>query len=72
MTLLISSCLAFILLHLGVSGSPVREMLRTRLGANGYLGLYSLLALASLAAMIYSYTLVPHTEFIWLPSEATI
>ncbi len=67
MTWLIASCLAFVLLHLGLAGTPLRGVARSALGEGAYLGLFSLLALSSLGAMIYFYSSVPHADFIWLP-----
>lgn len=70
MELLIAACLLFVALHLGVSGTPLRGWLQSRLGAGGYLGLYSLGAFISLGLMIYAYGTTPHADFIWLPSAA--
>ena len=66
MTLLIATCAAFVFVHLGISGTPLRDLLRNSMGAGPYLGVYSLLAFASLGGMIYAYSQVPHTDFIWL------
>lgn len=69
MTLLTVACAAFLLLHLGVSSTPLRGMLRNAVGENGYLGIYSLLAFASLGAMIYFYANIDHADFVW-PASA--
>ena len=45
-------------------------MLRSRLGAAPYVGIYSLISLATFALMIYGYAQVAHADFIWYPSEA--
>jgi len=68
MTLLTVACAAFFLLHLGVSSTPLRGMVKEAVGENGYLGIYSLLAFASLGAMIYFYAGIDHSDFIWLPN----
>ena len=68
MAILLVSSFAFIVLHIGVSGTPLREVLRNLLGSNGFLGLYSLAALASLGAMIYGYATIEHSDFVWMPS----
>ena len=68
MELLIVACLAFLATHLGISGTPLRAMLRNSLGESAYLGVYSLLSFGSLGVMIYGYAQVPHTDFNWYPS----
>ncbi len=68
MTGLIIACLAFLIFHLGISSSPLRGSLIGMLGENGYLGLYSLLAAASLAAMIYTWSGIEHSAWLWQPS----
>lgn len=68
MELLIIGCLAFLATHLGISGTPLRGMLRNLLGANGFMGVYSLISIGTLILMIYAYGKVPHADFIWYPS----
>ncbi|HAT27776.1 MAG TPA: hypothetical protein DCS89_12225, partial [Gammaproteobacteria bacterium] len=68
MELLIVACLAFLATHLGISGTPLRAVLRNSLGESAYLGVYSLLSFGSLGVMIYGYAQVPHTDFNWYPS----
>ena len=70
MAWLIAGCLAFLVTHLGVSGTPLRAALQDALGAQPYLGIYSVLAFVSLGLMIYGYSQVPHVDFIWFPSQA--
>ena len=70
MELLSAACVAFLVTHLGISGTPLRAMLRSRLGAAPYIGIYSLISLATFALMIYGYAQVAHADFIWYPSEA--
>ena len=67
MTTLIGACLAFLLTHLGVSSSPLRKLLVSVLGENGYLVTYSIVAFITLGMMIYAYSGVVHTDFLWLP-----
>ena len=69
MTLLVAACLVFILLHLGIAGSPVRGMLIGAMGEGPYLGLFSLATAVTLGAMIYAYGSVPHADWVWMPSE---
>ena len=68
MELLIVGCAAFLVTHLGISGTPLRGVLQQKLGAQPYLGLYSLLAFGSLGLMIYGYGQVPHIDYLWYPS----
>jgi uncharacterized membrane protein len=68
MELLIVGCLAFLVIHLGISGTPLRAVLQNSLGESPYLGVYSLLSFGSLGLMIYGYSQVPHTDFLWYPS----
>lgn len=52
---LILSCAVFLLLHLCVSGTPLRDRLVARLGEGPYLGLFSLASAAVLAWMLLAY-----------------
>lgn len=56
----------FVLIHLGISGSRLRDALVARLGENAYRGLFSLLSVAGLAWLIYAYARAPF-EFLWVP-----
>ena len=68
MELLIVACLAFLVTHLGISGTPLRATLRNALSDSAYLGVYSLLSFITLGAMVYGYAQVPHMDFNWYPS----
>ena len=68
--LLFAGCAGFLLVHLGISGTPLRAVLQGKLGEQAYLGVYSLLSFATLGLMIYGYSNVPHVDFIWYPSNA--
>ena len=46
---------AFFGLYLGISGTPLRAVLRNSLGEALYFGVYLLLSFGSLSAMIYGY-----------------
>lgn len=52
---LVLSCLAFLGLHLWVSGTPLRDRLVARLGEGAYLGLFSLASAGVLAWMLLAY-----------------
>ena len=62
--------LAFFVTHLGVSSTGLRGVLQARLGAQGYLGLYSAFAFVTLALLIFTYTHTPHAPLTWLPLYA--
>lgn len=70
MDLLLLASVLFFGTHLGVSSTPLRGSLVSRVGERGYLGIYSLLAAVTLGFMIYAYTHVSHANFIWLPNIA--
>lgn len=48
MVTLIAAAVAFVLLHLLVSGTPLRDALVARIGQNAYMGLFSLASVAGL------------------------
>ena len=62
MTPLVAAALLFVALHIGVPGSPARGAVVARLGEAGYLGLYSVLALAALLWMISAFGHAPRQE----------
>lgn len=68
MDLLIIGCIAFLVTHLGISGTPLRGVLQNAIGPSPYLGLYSLLSFGSFGLMIYGYSQADHTNFIWYPT----
>ncbi len=70
MSTLALASLAFLVTHLGISSTPLRGVLVRTLGENGYLGLYTLVAFATLGAMIYAWVNLPQTEFVRVPGLA--
>lgn len=68
MELLIAGCAGFLVVHLGISGTPLRGILQGAMGGNAYLVVYSLLSFATLGLMIYGYSMVHHADFIWYPT----
>jgi uncharacterized membrane protein len=56
---LIAACAYFLLIHFGVSGTRVRDVLTARLGDGPYRGLFSLASLIGIAWMIYAYRRSP-------------
>jgi uncharacterized membrane protein len=69
--LLIVAAVLFIMTHLGISRTSFRKLLVEVLGENGYLAFYSLVAFASLGALIYQYGEVSHQHYLWQPSVVT-
>ncbi len=55
----------FFLTHLGVSSTGLRPLLIQRYGQNAYLGIYTGLAFATLAALIWTYTSTAHFPLHW-------
>ena len=53
--------------HLGLSSTRLRKMLVDAIGEKAYLGVYSLLAAATLGYFIWVYLEVPRYEYLWLP-----
>ena len=70
MELLVAGCLAFVLTHLGISGTPLRGVLYGALGKGAYLGLYSVVAIGTFVLMVYGYALAGRGEYLWAPSLA--
>lgn len=68
MTPLLIAALAWVLLHVVVAG-PLRTMLVQRLGLNAYRGLFSILSVVSLVALIWTYGQAPYVEF-WPTTSA--
>ncbi|MCB1686440.1 MAG: NnrU family protein [Pseudomonadales bacterium] len=56
--------------HLGVSSSGLRGRLVAALGEKGYLGLYSLVSLATLGYLIWLYGEQPRYDYVWSPRPA--
>ncbi len=58
---------AFVVSHLGLASDPLRGRLVARLGEKGFQGLYGLVALVTLGAMIAAYSQASHHVYLWLP-----
>lgn len=56
---LIAACVYFLLIHFGVSGTRVRDLLIARLGAGLYRGAFAVASLAGLVWMIFAYRRAP-------------
>jgi uncharacterized membrane protein len=67
MMLMVLAGLLFLGTHLGISSTSLRGVLVARLGERGYLGVYSLIAFATLGLMIWLYAQLPRHTYYWLP-----
>jgi uncharacterized membrane protein len=67
MTPMVIAGALFLVTHLGISSTRLRGVLVARVGEKGYLGLYSLIAFATLGFMIWHYGNLPRHEYFWLP-----
>jgi uncharacterized membrane protein len=67
MTLLILGLVVFFTVHTFSMFRPARQSMVDRLGANGYRGVYSLLALGGFALIVMGYGDAPRLE-IWTPA----
>lgn len=69
MTALAIACLVFVGSHFLLS-HPLRAWLVARLGAQGFLGVYSLVALGSFGWVIHAFGRVPATNPAYIPGDA--
>lgn len=60
---------AFVLIHLLVSGTRVRDRLIARLGEGPYIGLFALVSVAGLAWMVWSYGQARQENIVWWGPE---
>jgi len=68
MASLVAACVAFVGSHFLLS-HPLRAALVARLGARPFLGLYSLVALATFAWIVIAYRAVPLQAPLWVPPD---
>ena len=66
MSEILPAALAFLLTHFGLSVEPVRSLVIRAIGQNAFLAVYSVLALATFGYLVYLYTDVPRTTYLWL------
>lgn len=57
----------FVITHIGLSSTPLRGVIVQKIGENGFTGLYSVVALATLVWMVMTYNRAPHYEYLWIP-----
>ena len=58
----------WVVTHLCISSTPLRQKIVAVIGEGGYLALYSILAVASLGYLIWVYGDVPRFDYLWLPN----
>jgi uncharacterized membrane protein len=61
------SGIAFFATHVGISSTGLRGMLLARYGQQAYLGIYSVLAFATLTALVFTYNNTVHAPLLWPP-----
>lgn len=64
MSSLIAACAFFLLIHFGVSGTPLRGLLVARMGERRYVGLFSLASVIGLVWLVMAYRRAP-TLILW-------
>jgi len=62
---LLLAALAFVGTHLALSASPLRSALVRRLGERGFLGLYVVVAFATIAWLAHAYVMAPPEPLLW-------
>ena len=62
------ACFLWLGTHLGISSTPLRAKMVGVLGPQGFLGVYSLIATASLVYLVWAYVQAPRFEYFWLPN----
>ena len=65
MWLMLCVAVLFVGAHLGISSTGLRKTLVSALGERGYLGVFSLLAFATLGLLIWAYGEVPRHQYLW-------
>jgi len=66
---LVLASVGFILIHIGISGTKLRDALVARIGDRSYLGLFSLLSIGLIVWMSRAYAAAPELE-VWGTSDA--
>jgi len=68
MTLLIAAALLWIGIHLGLSGTRLRDAVVARIGDTAFSGLFSLLSIASITLLVRAWSLSP-TTLLWFAPD---
>lgn len=64
---LLIAALVLLVTHLGISGTGLRGQLVSRIGEQAYLGVYSVITLASMGYFIWLYGELPRLDYLWFP-----
>lgn len=64
---LLIAALVLLVTHLGISGTALRGQLVSRIGEQAYLGVYSVITLASMGYFIWLYSELPRLDYLWFP-----
>lgn len=64
---LLIAALVLLVTHLGISGTALRGQLVSRIGEQAYLGVYSVITLASMGYFIWLYGELPRLDYLWFP-----
>lgn len=62
------AAVVWVVTHLGLSSTPARAALVRRIGPGPFMGLYSLIALVALGALVWAYVEAPRFDYLWLPN----
>ncbi len=68
MILLGLAAIAWVLVHVGIAGTRLRDRIVARLGEGGFMGAFSVLSVLTLVAMVFAYRAAPY-EPIWVAPE---
>ncbi len=68
MSEMLVAALLWVVTHLGISSTPLRNVLVRSIGEKAYLGVYSLIAAGALVNLIWVYNTVPRFDYLWLPN----
>jgi uncharacterized membrane protein len=74
MTMLAAAAAVFVLMHLLIAGTPVRDAITARIGEGAYMGLFSLASVAALAWLIIAFAHArggPGDPVFWTVTPAT-
>jgi uncharacterized membrane protein len=68
MALLILAALSWLGIHIGVAGTPLRDMLVTRIGEGPFRGLFSLLSILGIVFLVWSWSAARTTPLWYAPA----
>jgi uncharacterized membrane protein len=68
MALLILAALVWFSIHIGVAGTPLRDVLVTRIGEGPFRGLFSLLSILAIGFLVWSWSAAWTTPLWYAPA----